>query len=761
MRSREHLSPLPRPARLGRAVPTAAVLAVVLAAALPVGGGRDAAAQPVAGAPVRSIEVTGASSAPQTGIWPAYAPGATRYALRGATAGEVTLRARSNDPGAKFFVDGIPDEDGTVTLSGLSPGREVSVVVEDSGGRTPHALIVVPDNFPELEGTGPAAGQAAGLTLLTLTARDGQGNFLTAVDKNGVPAWLSFMPPGRTATDLKPHPAGGYSFLQSSPGPGTGSDTVVWNERLEEVDRVRSVGLVNSGQHDVEFLPDGSRIHQAYEYDANGRQDAVVQQVAADGSLLREWNSADVMHPVPVDMRRDDPGAAAAAAATDTVLPFRTHADAGIDGTADPDYAHVNSVQLVDDGANMLLSFRHTSSVMKVAWAADRTDGRTPGEVIWRLGGRFSDFSITDLAGNPDGGPCAQHSARQLAPGTILVFDNGAPGADAGGGLAGNNRCIDPADPTGTPVGRTHSRVTEYALDETAGTARMVREYAFTSPGESTRDFAYFAGNVTRLDNGNDLVGWSSTRRSVATEFDPDGHPVWNLREVRAAGAYVPASSSYRAAPGLVPDALAPTVHLDSLADGTPLALGEQPTPTASCRDTGGSTLQTCVTTVTGVPGSTDVRVRVVARDGAGNSTEVTRVHPPRTSPTGVPEEPPTQAATPALVWTPAKRTVRGTDSVRFVLTHPTADPTATPQRVRLRLRGPSALRRTLVVRVDGRSRTVAALRRGVRFTVAPGDRVRVVLRRDPHRPRSTGRVQLVARPDAGPTRRAVVRVRR
>jgi hypothetical protein len=47
------------------------------------------------------------------------------------------------------------------------------------------------------------------------------------------------------------------------------------------------------------------------------------------------------------------------------------------------DYIHINSIAIDDDG-NLLLSARHTSTVYKL--------DRHTGEVIWRLGGKRSDF---------------------------------------------------------------------------------------------------------------------------------------------------------------------------------------------------------------------------------------------------------------------------------------------------------------------------------------------------------------------------------
>ena len=107
------------------------------------------------------------------------------------------------------------------------------------------------------------------------------------------------------------------------------------------------------------------------------------------------------------------------------------------------DYAHLNSIEMMADG-NLLLSFRHLSQVMKV--------DRATGEVMWRLGGVRSDFIFPD---DPYGGPCAQHTAVELANGDIQIWDNGSQvtSTDA------EPMCPDPADPDGPRVERPFSRV--------------------------------------------------------------------------------------------------------------------------------------------------------------------------------------------------------------------------------------------------------------------------------------------------------------
>src|SRR6185312_16371563 len=114
----------------------------------------------------------------------------------------------------------------------------------------------------------------------------------------------------------------------------------------------------------------------------------IIQEVdIRTGKLLMEWRSLD--H-VPISESYRKP--------------------------ADPlDYLHANSIDIAADG-NLLVSGRHTWSVYKL-------DRRT-GEVIWRLGGKRSDFAM-----GKDSQYAWQHHACVVDPTTISVFDNGADGA--------------------------------------------------------------------------------------------------------------------------------------------------------------------------------------------------------------------------------------------------------------------------------------------------------------------------------------------
>jgi hypothetical protein len=150
------------------------------------------------------------------------------------------------------------------------------------------------------------------------------------------------------------------------------------------------------------------------------------------------------------------------------------------------DYFHINSIHVDLDG-DLLVSARNTWTVYKV--------DRDTGEVLWRLGGKKSDFEM-----GPGTQIAFQHDARRLPDGTISIFDNG-----------------------GGPKVHDQSRGILVGLDEKAMKATLVREYA-----SSQGLLATSQGNMQALANGNVLVGWGS--EPFISEFSRDGKLLFNAR---------------------------------------------------------------------------------------------------------------------------------------------------------------------------------------------------------------------------------------
>lgn len=143
------------------------------------------------------------------------------------------------------------------------------------------------------------------------------------------------------------------------------------------------------------------------------------------------------------------------------------------------DYFHLNSIDVDTDG-NFLVSARNTHAVYKVS--------RRTGKVMWRLGGRQSDFKL-----GPGVRFAWQHDARRQPDGTITIFDNGA-----------------------APPVEKFSRVLVLRLDARTKRATLLRSYRHPK-----KLLAPFEGNAQFLPGGNILVGWGAWPN--ITELDPQG----------------------------------------------------------------------------------------------------------------------------------------------------------------------------------------------------------------------------------------------
>jgi hypothetical protein len=158
------------------------------------------------------------------------------------------------------------------------------------------------------------------------------------------------------------------------------------------------------------------------------------------------------------------------------------------------DFFHVNSIEIDTDG-NLIVSARNTHAVYKL-------DRRT-GEVIWRLGGKRSDFRLGR------GVRFAwQHDARRQGDGTISIFDNGA-----------------------APRVHRQSRVLFVRLDPARKLATLVR-YVVHRPSR----LAINQGNAQLLPQGHVLVGWG--HEPYVTEFDRRGRVRFDLTFGRGADTY-------------------------------------------------------------------------------------------------------------------------------------------------------------------------------------------------------------------------------
>jgi hypothetical protein len=198
--------------------------------------------------------------------------------------------------------------------------------------------------------------------------------------------------------------------------------------------------------------------------------DSVVQEVdIATGRVLLDWR------------------------ASDHVAIGESYVSSG----APLDFFHVNSIDVGSDG-NLLVSARHT-------WCVYKLD-RTTGAVIWRLGGKRSDFTM-----EPGATFAWQHDARWQPDGSMTLFDDGANSSN--------------------PPTEDHSRGLVLDVNESARSARVIREYRH-SPSVLARS----QGSLQVQPNGDVLVGWGD--QPYFTEFNHDGDAIFDARLPDGATSY-------------------------------------------------------------------------------------------------------------------------------------------------------------------------------------------------------------------------------
>jgi hypothetical protein len=319
----------------------------------------------------------------------------------------------------------------------------------------------------------------------------GQGGSMI-IDDSGEVVWFYPLrgPYGR-AMNFETQTYQGTDVLTWGQTPG---EYVICDSSYREIARFTAANGYDGDHHEFLISPQDTAlitIYNAVPQDltpVGGSKDSVaVQGIVQEldiqsAEVLFEWHSIDHI-----------------ALEETYVTPSEDHYPSNYPGI---DYFHLNSID-VDHDNNLLVSARETSALYKI--------DRKSGEIIWRLGGKQSDFKMGE------GTRFAfQHDARRLPDGTISIFDNGS--------LIFEN---------GTPKAVEESRAIVLELDEERMRASLVREY--THPD---KQYADAAGNMQVLPNGNVFVGWG--RGLAISEFSNDGELLFDLR-------VSPENRSYRA----------------------------------------------------------------------------------------------------------------------------------------------------------------------------------------------------------------------
>jgi hypothetical protein len=335
------------------------------------------------------------------------------------------------------------------------------------------------------------------------------------IDNMGRPVWFHPLAAGGVASDLRVQTYQGNPVLTWSQGIGfevpiVGATTdYIADTSYNVIATVQAGNGFDADQHEFYLTPQGTALITIYNTvmgdltsvggPASGPiLEGVVQEIdVATGMVLLEWHSLDNV-PLTESNFAYSPGQ-----------------------TVAYDYFHVNSASLDTDG-NLLISSRHTWTVYKV--------NRSTGAIIWRLGGKSSDFTLG--AGLPF---AWQHDAVAIDASTIRIFDNESDGT-----------AVMPA-----------SRAIWVTHDDGAMTATLARSIQHPA-GLS----ALAEGSAQSLPNGNTFVEWGILGRF--SEFDPSGNLLFDASEPAGFGSY----RGYRFPWTSVPTT-SPTLTVQANSDGT------------------------------------------------------------------------------------------------------------------------------------------------------------------------------------------------
>jgi Arylsulfotransferase (ASST) len=312
-----------------------------------------------------------------------------------------------------------------------------------------------------------AEGNAPGYVFIAPSSGAGQRGTLI-LDNEGQVVWFRPTTPN-TAMNFRPATYRGAPVLvwwegKTEHGLGRG-EHVILDASYREIARFPAGDHLESDLHELLLTPHGTAYVTSYELvpldlsrvggSAHGHVvEGIVQEIEIPSArVLWEWRSLD--HVSTEESYMTKPGD-----------PF--------------DYFHTNSIDVASDG-NLVVSARNTWAVYKIS--------RRTGKVLWRLGGKKSDFRM-----GPGTVFAWQHDARVHGVELVSVFDDGS-----------------------APQVQPQSKALLLRLDLARRRAVLVHKYVHHPNALVAR----FMGNAQLLENGDMFVGWGG--EPYFTEFDANG----------------------------------------------------------------------------------------------------------------------------------------------------------------------------------------------------------------------------------------------
>jgi hypothetical protein len=294
------------------------------------------------------------------------------------------------------------------------------------------------------------------------------------LDNDGQPVWLRLLQnEDMDMMNFKVQTYKGETVLTWWEGLHTGygqGEYVICDHSYREIARVRAGNGYEGDHHEFLITPEDTALITIYNKVPGYVLDGIVQEIDIEtGKVLFEWHSLE-------------------------------HVGFEESYLKPHDYFHINSIDVYDEN-HLLISSRSTCTVYKV--------DRKTGEIVWRLGGKKTDFEM-----GPGTTFAFQHDVRRHPDGIITIFNNG------------------------NVTREEQSRGIMVEIDEDAMSASLAREY--THPDKL---LSATQGSVQVLPNeaiapGNVFVGWGSA--PVFSEFSHDGKLLFSA-------AFPTEGESYRA----------------------------------------------------------------------------------------------------------------------------------------------------------------------------------------------------------------------
>jgi hypothetical protein len=436
-------------------------------------------------------------------LLPPFSPDVHDYAVR-CGPGDNSLTVVMASPQGVVATVRPVDAPTAVSAAGVSMNvkedEAVVIDVSSSGGNDQYWVRCLPHDFPWVTvQTHPEAGvRTPGWYVLgDATPARNEAGFVVVLDSRGTPVWYRRVASaGALTTDVLADGTLAYVAALGYYGTDPAARYVVQSLSPWESQMVAAVGAPVD-EHELRVLPNGDVLVFAYEelagVDLRGLgafgadatiADCTVQEIDPSGKLVWLWRASEHLDPV-----RESTGPAVDPMGATSVV----------------DVFHFNSID-VDEMGNLLLSARNASAVFYVE--------RPSGRVRWKLGGApysKDGARLVRVVDDPEGTFDSQHDARLQPDGRISMFD----------------------DHTDLPG---PARGVEYALDFTAGTARVAWSY----PGPKN---AVALGSFRRYPDGSRVVAWGlpsdpTTFAGAFTEVDDAGHDLMDVAFERGDSTY-------------------------------------------------------------------------------------------------------------------------------------------------------------------------------------------------------------------------------